>query len=483
MIRNIINLKAWSAVALVLSMTGCGGGDSTSVSATTQGDAVVTTYAGNTSLAVVTASNAKSLSLDAYQGVQTFSSAAAVGKAANDSQPSPPRLQELSKTLEIGIQTAVTKSTSTAKVAAATVAETINGASGNYSYTIEVNQATGAFSGTLVFSEYRAYTNSVLISGGVDCYGVYDKSHQIFTSITISMKGLSGTWNERVETITGTISIDQLGSAKTITISVVLLDVSSNCTYCFKDLIFAFSETSLTVSGTYYDPIHGYVVISTVTPLAPSAFANPATSGRLLFTGSNGSQARLTFTTSGETVEADTAGNGDFVIVSASTTVALSNQQKTQLLLGSWAFSYNITSAWTDTLKLDTVFPSIETPGDYAISGTNEYGGIIIGSYISKYDSWAIYDGGTIVSQFYEFQTDGNSVLSGCYYLIPVYTGIISRCYPLTGARDPSIAKQIVGISLADDENTKIGEAQFGTTTSIATVERYNQLKAQPGHK
>ena len=483
MIRNIINLKAWAAVALVLSMAGCGGGDSTSVSATTQSEAVVTTYTGNTSLAVVTANNAKVLSSDAYHGVQAVSSAAAVGKVAIESPPSPPRLQELSKTLEIGIQAAVIKSASTAKVAAATVAETINGASGNYSYTIEIDQATGTFSGTLVFSQYSAYTNSAIISGTVDCYGVYDKSHQVFTSITISMKGLSGTWNEHIETITGTISIEQAGSAKTITISAVLLDASSNCTYCFKDLIFAFSETSLTVSGTYYDPIHGCVVISTVTPLMPSAFANPATSGRLLFTGSNGSQARLTFTTSGETVEADTAGSGDFVIVSASTTVALSNQQKTQLLLGSWTFSYNITSAWTDTLKLDTVFPSIETPGDYTIRGTNENGGIIIGSYISKYDSWAIYDGGTIVNQFYEFQTDGNSVLSGCYYIIPVYTGIISRCYPLTGGRATSIAKQIVGIPLAPDENTKIGEAEFGITASIGTVGRYNQLKAQSGHE
>lgn len=478
MSRYIISLMAYSTVALVLSIAGCGGGDSPPVSAATQSNAAGITYTGKTSQAVITASNAKALSSDAYHGVQTVSSVAAVSKTADDSQPSPPRLQELSKTLESGIQAAVTKSIYSAKVAAAMVAETINGASGYYRYTIEVNQTTGAFSGSLVFSQYKSYANSAIISGSVDCYGGYDKSNQIFTSLTITMKGLSGTWNGGIETITGTISIDQAGPAKTITISAGFLDAASNCTYCFKDLIFTLTGTSLTVSGTYYDPNYGYVVISTVTPLTSSAFADSAASGQLLFTGSNGSKARLTFTGSGDMVEVDTAGNDDFVVVSATTTLTLSNQQKNQLLLGSWAFSYTITSAWTDTFKLNTVSPSTETPGDYILSGTNAYGGTVVGSYISKYDSWCIYDSGTIINQLYEFQTDGNSVLSGCYYLIPVDTGEISRCYPLAGSRTASIAKQIVGNYLADDEKNKIDEAQFSTTTSIETVEHFNQLKA-----
>ncbi|MBW4056297.1 MAG: hypothetical protein HIU83_13025 [Proteobacteria bacterium] len=478
--RNAISLMAVLLAAVVLGMGGCGGGSTSSAAATTQSAAGNSSFAGNTSQAVVTASNAKALSSDAYHGLQTVSSAAAVEKATNDSQPSPPRVQELSKIIESSIQSVVKESLRTAKVVAATIAETNNGASGYYQYTIEVDQATGSYSGNLIFSQYKAYSNSAAISGSVYCSGVYDKLNQLFTSLNITMDGLSGTWGVDTETITGTISLDQTNSAKTITISAVLFDTRTNSTSWFKELIFTFVGSSLTVSGTYYDPVYGYVEIATVTPLMSSAFADSATSGQLLFTGSNGSKARLTFTGSGDIVEVDTAGNDDFVVVSAPTTVALSNQQKTQLLLGSWSFSYTITSAWTDTFKLNTVSPSTETPGDYILSGTNAYGGTVVGSYISKYDSWCIYDSGTIINQLYEFQTDGNSVLSGCYYLIPVDTGEISRCYPLTGSRTASIAKQIVGTYQANDEKTRIGEAQFSTPPSIATVEHFNQLKALP---
>ena len=471
---NIINLTGGLLTFVVLGITGCGGDSGSSASVTT----LRSSFTGNTSQAVVTVNNGKVLSSDAYQGVQTVSSAAAMKEAANNSQPSPPRVQELSAMLESSIQAAVKKSFFTGKVVTATVVETINGASGYYNYNIEVDQTTGVYSGHLIFYQYKPYIYSAAISGSVDCHGAYDLSNQIFTSLNITMDGLSGTRDGSTETITGTISIGQMNSTKSVTISAVLLDVGANSTYWFNNLIFTFVETSLTVSGTYYNPIHGYVVISTVTPLASSAFANIATSGRLLFTGKNGSKARLTFSNSGKTVEVDTTGNDDFVMVSAATTLTLGNQQKTQLLLGNWIFSYNIASAWTDKFTLNNVFPSTDTPGDYAISGTNEYGGVAVGSYISKYGIWAILDGGTIVDQFYEFKTDGDSVLSGCYYLIQVYTGEISRCYPLTGGKNSSAAKQVVSDYPADSDKIKIGEAQFGIAASKATLEQYRLLNS-----
>ena len=471
---NIINLTGGLLTFVVLCITGCGGDGGSSATVTT----LRSSFTGNTSQAVVTVNNGKVLSSDAYQGVQTVSSAAAMKETANDGQPSPPRVQELSEILEISIQAAVKKSLFTGKVITATVVETSNGASGYYNYNIEVNQTTGAYSGNLIFYQYKPNIYSAAISGSVECHGEYDLLNQSFTSLNITMDGLSGTRDGSTETITGTISTGQTNSAKSVTISAVLLDVGANSTYWFSNLIFTFAETSLTVSGTYYDPIHGYVVISTYTPLASSAFANVATSGRLLFTGKNGSRARLTFSNSGQTVEVDTTGNDDFVMVSAATTLTLSNQQNTQLLLGNWIFSYNIASAWTDKFTLNNVFPSTDTPGDYAISGTNEYGGVVVGGYISKYGSWDILDSGTIVDQFYEFQTDGDRVLSGCYYLVQVYTGEISRCYQLTGGKNSSAAKQIVSDYPADSDKIKIGEAQFVTAASKATLEQYRFLNS-----
>jgi hypothetical protein len=95
---------------------------------------------------------------------------------------------------------------------------------------------------------------------------------------------------------------------------------------------------------------------------------------------------------------------------STTPTTPTTNQQKTQLLYGSWALTYNIISTYTDTFTLNNVYASTVTPGDYTISGTNEYGGLVVGSYSSKSAVWSIYDGGTIINQFYVFQTDGNSI-------------------------------------------------------------------------
>ena len=260
---NIINLTGGLLTFVVLGITGCGGDSGSSASVTT----LRSSFTGNTSQAVVTVNNGKVLSSDAYQGVQTVSSAAAMKEAANNSQPSPPRVQELSAMLESSIQAAVKKSFFTGKVVTATVVETINGASGYYSYNIEVNQTTGAYSGHLIFYQYKPNIYSAALSGSVDCHGVYDLSNQIFTSLNITMDGLSGTRDGSTETITGTISIGQMNSTKSVTISAVLLDVGANSTYWFNNLIFAFVGTSLTVSGTYYDPIHGYVVISQRCPV------------------------------------------------------------------------------------------------------------------------------------------------------------------------------------------------------------------------
>lgn len=209
----------------------------------------------------------------------------------------------------------------------------------------------------------------------------------------------------------------------------------------------------------------------------------------------NGSSAALSSTTAVKpTFSADVAGTYVFnlivsdgkvnsstatvTITATSPTTTTTNQQKTQLLYGTWALSFTIISTYTDTFALNNVYASTVTPGDYTISGTNQYGSLVIGSYSSKYGDWSIYDGGTTASQFYVFQTNGSSIWNGCYYITPKSTGVMSKCYALTGIKTKTTAKHISELLKAGDEVAKTDEAEFDTPPSIETVERYNQLKA-----
>ena len=94
----------------------------------------------------------------------------------------------------------------------------------------------------------------------------------------------------------------------------VLLDSSTGKTYWVKDYTYTLTGSSLTISGTYYDPDYGYVTVTTVTPLQVASTDAWPTAGVLLFTGANGSRARLTFTSTGYTVEVDT-GSGFYTTV------------------------------------------------------------------------------------------------------------------------------------------------------------------------
>lgn len=290
-------------------LAGCGGDGGGSSAAGSSG------YTGATTQATVTTSNAKALSADAYSGSQVSAAASGVAKVATGSDEQSAMLQATSGILERSVTTIVGAPTSSAKVAAATAQNTVNGFSGSYSYTISYDQATGAFSGTITFSQYKETSNSATVSGSMAFTGVYNQATGMFTSLNISLNSLTGTKDGRSYSLAGSMSFSTSGASKTVSMSVVLTDNVSRLTYWAKDYVLVLTGSSLTVSGTYYDPVHGYVVISTITPLTVSTVDATPTSGQLLFSGSNGTKARLTFTASGYIIEVDTVGNGTYVVV------------------------------------------------------------------------------------------------------------------------------------------------------------------------
>lgn len=293
----------------VCSIAGCGGGGTAATSAF-DGN-----YTGNTSQAVITTSNAKALTSSAFLGVQSVSVFGALGKIVGTGTSTSFYVIELSNIVENRILATDTIVPVTAKAVALTETKTFDGVTGYYSYSIELDEANGIFSGIFTFADYQQSTDAATMSGVINCSGVYDQSNRMYTSLNLVINGLSIVKDTFSESMYGTIAIAKSGSTKTITTSAVVRDNSTSRTSMFKNLTYTFVGTTLTIDGLYYDPTHGYVVISTGTPLTSAILYGTPTSGQLLFFGANNSKARLTLTNMGNSLEVDAAGNDAFVSV------------------------------------------------------------------------------------------------------------------------------------------------------------------------
>jgi hypothetical protein len=115
------------------------------------------------------------------------------------------------------------------------------------------------------------------------------------------------------------------------------------------------------------------------------------------------------------------------------------NQAQTSRLVGgTWSYTYTIINTYTDRYVFNSVIASTAVPGDYAAIGTDEFGGTVVGSYVSSQRQWAVLDPGSIIDLFFIFTFVDNNRVSGCYHQIsPPGSTNASRCYSMTGSRFP----------------------------------------------
>lgn len=286
-------------------LTGCGGGGGTSNTSSS--------YKGSTTQATVTASNAKALSVDAVNDVQNATAIGIVGKNLSGVSATSPKVVAIKNTLENSIIKIQAKSA--AKTVASTEQGTEYGYSGSFNYAGNFNESTGVFTGSISFNQYREMADTASLSGSITFAGVFNQATDEFSSLNITVTDLQSSLESETLVLNGSMALTNAGYTQNLSLSLVLLDVASNRTYWLKDFTLALSGDTMTVSGVYYDHLHGYVVISTVTPLTVSSYSGEPTSGQLLFSGSNGTKARLTFTSSGYTLEVDVNGDNAYIVV------------------------------------------------------------------------------------------------------------------------------------------------------------------------
>lgn len=307
------------AASLAVFFSACGGGGGGG--GVTQVDQAAAAYKGVATAAAVTPANAESLALGGFTGGKigsTVGSLAPSGQPAAATAEGDDRLRRLTQVIKKSIRRMeMPRSPAPAHAAAPKRAEQfqVPGPDGGYaSVTLNINDSTGGFSGTIA---YQGYTSQgIVLSGTADVAGTYDSNHQNFSRFTLSFTALSMRIGTSEITLIGTLSWGNnfIDFSETLTMNMVLVDGADARTYWYRNYeqVTRFSDTSLTqtCSGRYYDPDHGYVDLTTGTPLVTD-YANAWPSqGALEFAGKDRRWVRLTFLSFRLVIAADTDGDG-----------------------------------------------------------------------------------------------------------------------------------------------------------------------------
>ena len=294
----MVQISGWilPIIFLSLALSGCGGGggsDSSHASPTPE-----INYTGLTTPAVITEANAEDLAFGALLGVESgaaFALSAGLREKPGKTISSRPNAIDL----PLAFRKAAQKASATGSKAtdfrtlAFTETDTIIGSCGGTAdYTLDVDDATGAFIGTFVFSRYCE--DGITISGDTDVDGTVDPATGEIVAITYAFESLA------VDGFIykGTISVDASAASQIITQDLLARESDSGRVYWVRNYTLSVTEISATelqieATGTYYDPDLGYVDVATAEPLLVTAEDWPG-AGMLLCLGDLNTKARLT---------------------------------------------------------------------------------------------------------------------------------------------------------------------------------------------
>lgn len=297
---------------MVALLAGCGGGGDEGSST----DVVESKYVGNRSAAAITTSNARALATSAYDATVLVGTLNVLGKAAGDDSIEKSSLLEAVEIMQNTATFATAEPKTSAKSAEASVSESDRsyGYSGYFDFEFTLDTVSGETTGAITFVNYTPSSYSGTMNGRFTFSGLFNKQTSSFTRLKMTFPDITLTGGTTSYTIAGNVEANDSGSIKILKMNLAVTDNVSKLTAAIRDYTLTLTNyTSLTCTGTFYDPIQGYVTVSTPSPLIVSSLSARPTSGQLLVTGSNGTKARLTFSSGGYTVWVDATGNGTFV--------------------------------------------------------------------------------------------------------------------------------------------------------------------------
>ena len=182
---------------------------------------------------------------------------------------------------------------------------------GELSYTLTLNEISGEFSGTFLFTDYCE--DGIIISGETDVDGTFEVSSGVFDTATFSFNDLS----DDSHTLDGEISLDFTETPIVATFTAYSKDKQSGQVYWLKDYSINLYELSdrveIEIFGTFYNPDSGFVTLTTSEPFVVFDEGDWPASGQLVIQGAIATKAQLTAMDQLHyRIEADTEGDGIF---------------------------------------------------------------------------------------------------------------------------------------------------------------------------
>jgi len=237
-------------------------------------------YTGLTNQATIDENNAVQLVVGAYTGGVT-GAVVGSGAVAQEKEIGRPRTLTISRALEKAIRHIdVTSALGSASFGAIiTDSGTIDGnCGGSLSYTINIDNVTGDFTGNFNFNNYCE--DGVTFSGNSSVSGIVNLGTEEIIELTISFDPLSISislaWgpppNTDSFTIKGSITYDDLqASPIDAHMDILMRDDSTGKVFWSRDYFLSITEgldyIDLYIFGRYFDPDYGYVDVDTTTVL------------------------------------------------------------------------------------------------------------------------------------------------------------------------------------------------------------------------
>jgi hypothetical protein len=209
---------------------------------------------------------------------------------------------------------------------------------GFVSYVISLNDITGEFNGSFRFSDFCE--DDVVMDGNATFSGLFNFDTEDFDTATFAFDLLTVDDIEGNMTMSGDISMDFTVSPIICVIEIFARDNDTNKVYWIHNYSTNITEgpgyVEIEIFGTFYDPDHGFIRITTQEAFVVDDDDDWPKSGILICEGENNTKARLTALSAFTyRVEADTDGNGTYdwdsgirfwTEVDASTTIAWNNE-------------------------------------------------------------------------------------------------------------------------------------------------------------
>jgi hypothetical protein len=298
-------------------LSSCGGGGSSGSSS----GGGTNTYSGLTTPAQVTEDNAEEILLSAYSGGDLGSGISGAFSAVDVRKAQTPGALVVQR---VALQVKELVQVASVEVCpAASAVETQNididgDCGGSLTGTINVNDETGAMSGSFTYSDFCEM--GARMNGTISFTGTMDlESGEFSLDMTCTnLTEVDAEFGINV-TMSGTVTLQATETSMTMIMDIYMRDNAAAETFLMEDYTLTmvmdeyeyYAET--TISGRLYCSEYGYVTLSTTDTIIVYEYDEYPSQGAFVATGASGSRARLTFVSSeAYRIEVDEDGNGEY---------------------------------------------------------------------------------------------------------------------------------------------------------------------------